>query len=112
MGGSHIEVDAKFTGKRSIYTHAVDLRHRSNFIRGQTHLWWQYCVRQLLTQDSTRVHFFGKLTTPNRAQQSDITVSDNCTRRREAPAHIFGYAQQFCSQLRNNKAVKIGESDM
>jgi len=24
MGGSHIEVDAKFAGKRSIYTHAVD----------------------------------------------------------------------------------------
>ena len=82
------------------------------FIRGQPHLWWQFCFRQLLIQGSTRVHFFGKLTTPNRAQQSDITVSENCTTRREAPAHLFGYAQQLCSHLRYNEAVKIGERNM
>ena len=75
-------------------------------------MWWQFCFRQLLTQGATRVHFFGKLTTPNRAQQSDITVSDKCTRRREAPAHLFGYAQQLCSHLRNNEAVKMGERNM
>jgi len=34
MGGSHIEDDAKFTGKRSILHSCSWLRHRSNFIRG------------------------------------------------------------------------------
>jgi len=72
------------------YTHAVDCAI-VQISYGEPHL-WQFCFRQLLTQGSTRVHFFGKLTTPNRAQQSDVTVSDNCTRRQEAPAHLFGYS--------------------